>query len=336
MTRHGGGDKRSSWLTFQRCMVVMRRLMRGPATNAELIAEAEAELGSEAYPANANVALRQDIGRLRDDFGCTIRYRQSEGYRMTEPGFQALLDMPDQHIQTLAFLAAIFASGTLPHAADVASLIEHLLALLPEARRMELASQRDTLEYPASLGHTTADLHLRLRRVLGRHMLSFRYRSSFSGPEIEVPHQVAPVSFLYRDGHTYLYAFCHKSDGEDRRKYHHYRLDRIVASSLSVLPDRLPRDLPRPKQWLISYTLAPVVAHRRDHALWFGDSRVIPLEDGSAEVLARAEDLWQARQYLLGYREHCRVHEPPELVEMMRESIERMARAYGMEVSKYV
>ena len=49
------------------------------------------------------------------------------------------------------------------------------------------------------------------------------------------------------------------------------------------------------------------------------------------EVVAVSDDLWQARQYLLRYREHCQVHEPPELVAMMRESIARMAAQYEQE-----
>jgi predicted DNA-binding transcriptional regulator YafY len=50
--------------------------------------------------------------------------------------------------------------------------------------------------------------------------------------------------------------------------------------------------------------------------------------DGSAIIRAQTSDLWQARQILLRYREHCRVLEPPELIALMRESIERMAELY--------
>jgi hypothetical protein len=50
--------------------------------------------------------------------------------------------------------------------------------------------------------------------------------------------------------------------------------------------------------------------------------------DGSAIISAQTSDLWQARQILLRYRKHCRVLESPELIELMRERIERMARMY--------
>ena len=328
-SRARGGDKRASWLTFQRRLIVLRRLMRGPADLATLRAAAEAELGPDAYPGNAAVALRHDIGALRDEFGCAVRFRPGEGYTLTEVGFLALIDLPNTDLETLAFLSALFSSGTLPHASAVATLIEHLAALLPEERRAALQASRDQLEYPPTLVDSPPVVEATLRRTLGRQMLNFAYRSSYSGPHVVVLHRVAPVAFLHRDGHSYLHAYCHESDNTPRNKYHHYRIDRIVPDSLRVLPEALPRDMPRPKQAVIRYTLAPPVAHGRDNALWFGDSRVTFHDDGSAEILATTDNLWQARQYLLRYREHCIVHEPPELVAMMRESIERMAGLYS-------
>ncbi len=330
-SRLRGGDKRSSWITFQRRLVLLRRLMRGPADLAALRAAAEAELGEDAYPEKAEMALRHDIGALRDEFGCAVRFRPSEGYTLTDVGFLALIDLPDADLDTLAFLQSIFASGTLPHANEVAALLEHLSALLPEERRARLQASYDTLEYPPTIGNTPPTVLATLRRALGRQMLSFAYRSSFSAPDVAILHRVAPVAFLHRDGHTYLHAFCYESDSTPRDKYHRYRVDRIVADSLRVLPRSLPPTLPRIKQMVVRYTLGPPVAHQRDHALWFGDSRVTFHHDGSVEVVAVSDDLWQARQYLLRYREHCQVHEPPELVAMMRESIARMAAQYEQE-----
>lgn len=63
---------------------------------------------------------------------------------------------------------------------------------------------------------------------------------------------------------------------------------------------------------------------------WFGDSRLIPHKDARIEVIAKTDDLWQAGQLLLSYHEHCEVLGPPELVEMMRESVSRMSQVYAM------
>lgn len=55
---------------------------------------------------------------------------------------------------------------------------------------------------------------------------------------------------------------------------------------------------------------------------------MLAADDGSALVSAHSSDLWQARQILLRYREHCRVLEPPELVAVMRASVEQLAALY--------
>ena len=51
MTRYGGGIKRSSQLTFRRRLLLVRLLLRGPATAEELIEAIQRELGTEGYPA---------------------------------------------------------------------------------------------------------------------------------------------------------------------------------------------------------------------------------------------------------------------------------------------
>src|SRR6185295_11500091 len=77
------------------------------------------------------------------------------------------------------------------------------------------------------------------------------------------------------------------------------------------------------------YVLAPVVAGRRDIALWFPDSTCTYQEDGSVVVEASITDLWYARNVLLRYREHCRVLEPPELIALMRETATSLDQIYA-------
>src|SRR5690606_3287481 len=61
MTRQSGGIERSSWLTFRRRLLLVRLLLRGPASSADLIASVQAELGDEGYPPAANAALKHDL-----------------------------------------------------------------------------------------------------------------------------------------------------------------------------------------------------------------------------------------------------------------------------------
>jgi hypothetical protein len=64
MTRQTGGTKRSSWLTFRRRLLLVRLLLRSPASSTDLIAAVQAELGDEGYPPAASSALKHDFDAL--------------------------------------------------------------------------------------------------------------------------------------------------------------------------------------------------------------------------------------------------------------------------------
>src|SRR5215211_2500536 len=52
---------------------------------------------------------------------------------------------------------------------------------------------------------------------------------------------------IYRDGHTYLDAYCYEcAVGELVNRYNLYRLDRIIVGTLELLPTQLPAgEIPR-------------------------------------------------------------------------------------------
>ena len=101
--------------------------------------------------------------------------------------------------------------------------------------------------------------------------------------------------------------------------------------SLRRLPQQLPPVRHARRNYQLRYWVGPQAARRQDLLLWFDGSTCSYADDGSALVEACISDLWQARQVLLRYREHCRVLEPPELVDMMRESIAALAAVYAPE-----
>src|SRR5262245_54838288 len=108
-TPRSRGDKRGSWATFRLRLVLVRRLLRGPATLPELIAAAEAEQGEDAYPQAAELAVKHDLQALRDEFGCAIRYQRGQrAYALEDLGELALLDLPDDGLEALSFLDASF------------------------------------------------------------------------------------------------------------------------------------------------------------------------------------------------------------------------------------
>lgn len=333
--RRRGGDKRSSWLAFQRRLWLVRRLVRDPADAAALVAEARAQLnhlsGDDIYPGDARAALRADIRRLRDEYACDIRLQPDRRYALVSLGQLALLDLPDADLEALAFLVATFSEGSLPNADRVDALLARIVNLLPAERRRLLARaphdvRIDTPTPSADIPAQPRDL---LRQALGRRQVQFGYRSTYAQGDAVVLHRVAPYDLFFRDGHHYLDAYCLEcAIPELVHSYVLYRVDRIVADSLRRLPDVLPPAAPPRPRHRLRYRLGPQVARQRDIALWFPSSEVVFEADGSALISAQTSDLWQARQILLRYREHCRVLEPPELVALIRESLERMSEGY--------
>jgi predicted DNA-binding transcriptional regulator YafY len=334
--RSSGGDKRSSWLTFHRRLFLVRQLIRGPATTAELIATARQAFGEEIYPPDEGTALRRDLAKLREEFECDIKRDSTGRYTLVSPGRLALLDLPEAEVEALAFLAATFADGDLPNAQTVDSLLTRVAELLPTPRREQLRTARaqPRIDRPQPSSVRSDRTVALLKRLVGREQVTFDYRSPYTSDDAAVSHCVHPYELFYRDGHLYLEAFCVECGiPELSERYVLYRVDRMVAGTVKRGHVQLPPTRKPRRTYLLRYRLDPQVARQRDIALWFPDSRVEFLLDGAAFVTAMTSDLWQARQILLRYREHCRVLEPPELVAMLRESIERMARVYAEDSS---
>jgi predicted DNA-binding transcriptional regulator YafY len=330
MARTSGGDKRSSWGTFQRRLCVVRRLVRGPADPDTLLAAVSAELGAECYPPDARAALRHDLTALRTEFGCRITFRSPQ-YTLEHPGRLAILDLPDGELEALAFLETLVTESSLPNAPQLAALLTRVRTLLPDERQHELAQIEDQpqVDAPGILYAPPADILSTLKRVLGQQEITFAYQSPHQTDGQSIQHRVAPYDLIYRDGHTYLDAYCYDCNLDELRcRYVLYRLNRIVPGSLTVLPQRLPPDAPPRPTYTVRYWLAPTVARQRDISLWFANGQVQFHDDGSALVTAETSDLWQARQVLLRYREHCRVLEPPELLQLIRDSLRKMVQAY--------
>lgn len=337
MTHQGGGIKRSSWLTFRRRLLLVRALLRGPATSAELVAAINAELGEQGYPEAAAAALKHDFDALKGEYGCTITYdRPSRRYTLADLGELALLDLPDPCMEALAFLEASFPEGSgLPEHAHLRALLERVVLLLPPARQIQHRRRRSAVRLGVGSGGRRIDaetLAIVKRAIEERRELAFDYLSTF---EADSPrrHRVAPYGITFRpEGHGYLDATVLEvmpKGGEGALAAIDYRLDRILPGTAEVLPTMLPPVRPTPPSFRLRYTLVPQVARRRDVAVYFPNTEIIYHDDGGATVTATATNLWQARQILLRYGDACQVYEPSELVNLFRKTSEGLARLYS-------
>lgn len=338
MTQRTGGTKRSSRLTFRRRLLLVRLLLRSSLTAAQLIAAIHQELGDEGYPEAAESALKHDFDALKSEYGCQIRYRRStQQYVLEDLGDLALLDLPDQCMEALAFLEASFPAGAaLPEHSYVRDLLERVTALLPANRRETATRQSGAmrLQLPDSPSERidAATLATIRRAVSRRQELQFEYLSTFDS-DTPRRHRVAPYLVFFRpEGHGYLDATLLEvtpSGGEIIHSAIHYRLDRIVPGSARVQPTMLPPQRIAPLSYTLRYRLLPVVARRRDIAVYFPNTQIDYQEDGSAIVSAKVTNLWQTRQVLLRYGTACEVLEPAELIELFRKTAMGLGEIYG-------
>ncbi|MEI6179284.1 MAG: WYL domain-containing protein [Chloroflexales bacterium] len=337
MTQASGGTKRSSWLTFRRRLLLVRVLLRGPATSTELVTEINAELGEQGYPSAAPAALKHDFDALKGEYGCTISYdRLTRQYMLADLGELALLDLPDPCMEALAFLDASFPEGSgLPEHAHIRALLARVQLLLPPVRQSQMRQQQSAVRMRVGAGAGPLNrqvLALVKRACDERRELAFDYLSTFDEATPR-QHRVAPYGIMFRpEGHGYLDATLlavTPKGGERLYAAIDYRLDRIVPGTVTILPTKLPPErIPVPR-YTLRYTLVPQVARRRDLASYFPDTVIDYHPDGSATVTATVTNLWQTRQVLLRYGDACNVHEPPELVALFTQTARGLRAIYS-------
>lgn len=329
MTQRQSGPKRSSWLIFRRRLIIVRRLMRGPATREQLRETIAHEMCDQAWGKSPESALRHDIQALRREFGCIIRYRTASGYHLEDLGQLYPLDLNDDHLQAIQTLTTV-AKTLPPHITDNADrLLTHLINLLPPDRRTVRTNRSEHMITSRSITDLDRTMLRRIHRAMRYQQLQFHYYTPHTISQESVEYRVAPYRLIIRDTHLYLDADClWNSYNQEYPKRQIYPIEHINPHSLQILPKTVPPVRTPTKSYTLRYELAPEMARRHDIALHFEGSKIEYRDDDSAVVTARTDNLWWAHQTLLRYREHCRVLEPPELITMFHETLQNWATIY--------
>lgn len=346
------GKRESEWLVIKRCLALIRRLQRGPATRGQLL---EAMLAVERQGADALTVeqarklaaepgealarrLEHDLARIRNEFGVVIRFDRRQGSYAITDTWTGLLDLPDDDLATMAWLEETFGLDS-PQHDEVHALLSRLRLYLGMDRRGEILRRRDALRLEFEQrdnDEIPLETWEQLGRALGRRLrIEFDYLSPEYGDGLPRRHVADPYEAPYFNpgtGHFYLWAWCQSETGAEGRKtprdYYHYRLGRM--QNVRVLPDKLPPYAPRAPRYEVVYHLAPRVARTgvsrpRDIVV----DAIEPQADGGAIVRGTTESIFWAIQSLMHYRENCRVLGGPELLAAMRETVKMMAKMYA-------
>jgi predicted DNA-binding transcriptional regulator YafY len=330
----------SDWRAFRRCLAILQRLIKGPATSQELIAHVIEVEGSDAYSSSASArekAFKRDRESLRQRLGVEFSYSAStRQYKLEDPGDFFSLGISESGVRALALLSETFAGQVGEHS-EIQMFLDELVARLPlESRRLlenaSLPVNLQLLQQVDSNGISARVWKSVWRAVKEKRKLCFQYISPAYADGLKRYHEVLPYRIQYQWGHWYLRAYRllrRDVNGDvDRQGAHlRFRLSYIQDDEkLEVMPS-LVGDPPRPPRLLVHYRVLPPIS-RGVISRHFAEMTVKPLEDGSVEVTGYADDEWEAGRILLSYGEYCVVLGGDEVKAWMDKTIRGIKKNY--------
>lgn len=316
---------------IRRRLAILVLLHTGPQTSHEIIAALERDdlffhdhaLDPASKARRQQYQFKQDIDALR-----LLRYdvaydRGQKRYSWRNSPFG--LALTADQLSSLAMLLGTFAPLTIPHATEITNLLTFLADHLPAEQQRWLKKQRPTfhIDLRETTDYRNADpftIKKIEQAIRSGQQLEFMYRTPRDGQERR--HVIEPQPLVFRQGHVYLHGWS-----LEWGKSLSFRLDYILPGTVRVLTISSAKQRPAPRSYTLRYWLSAVIARNKvsEH---FPEHQVEHHEDGSATVIARITDLFEASQILFRYREHCIVLDPPELVERMRASAVKIYTNY--------
>ncbi len=334
--------ERPEYAAFKRSLSILRRLALGAADRATLADYVSLVYDGSVYgdltSKGEQKALENDLTRLRD---LGVEYAYSEGeYRLLSYGDFSPVAFSEDGMNTLAFLAETFAPGSVNGEA-VQALIRRIADWLPESQRGSLEGRRQ--RWRIDLGRRDKDVILpavqeQIERAIAQHrLLRFAYLSPGYKDGVARVHTVQPwhLTFDSAARHLYLEAYrleVKNAEGNEREAHWvQYRLGRIVADSITILPDKFAPTPPKRPRYPLEYLLAPEIARLGEISRHFDDMQVHETDaDGWVRVTATTSDLFGALRQLLRYAHNCKVIGGSEARRQMRAWVQALARHYGM------
>lgn len=337
------GKAESSWAVARRCLAILLCLQQGPAPKQQLIKAVYQMEGAEAYGRVTgevlNKRFRGDLKRLEDYLQIKVSYSKAEKGYVLVWRERPLLNLPNTHIETLAFLADTFQPDS-PHALEVQQLIDRLVDWLP--------TERQQLFHKAAGHQPTADLRLRDSEAIAadvwdaiqtawqaKQEVQFDYFSTQNETGIPRQHHIQPWDLYFSDrGHWRLRGYCLFSDGPESHKQYHdyinYRLSRIRPGSVQILSRKLPAARPHGRLRKAVFELSPTIARfgvsQRKELV--GEPKVTVLDEGWVRIEGQTHDVFELARNLLYYGANCRVLGGQELLQETIELVEDLRLTY--------
>src|SRR5712691_3500859 len=128
----------ATWSVVERCLALLVRLTRGPATPQDLreIVKSYGDGVERVSPQRITKRLGKDLAKLRSVFGSEVVYADGM-YTLTSMD-RPLIDLPPDAMRGLAFLQTTFDDDTAPMRREVQAVYDLLLMLISETGRDEV------------------------------------------------------------------------------------------------------------------------------------------------------------------------------------------------------
>ena len=287
----------------------------------------------------AERTIRLDFAFLRDRFNAPLEFDQLKGYYYTDQDWRLPsipLTQGELFALTLGAKALEAYSGN-AYEAELQSSIKQLAARLPEkvwVNLEKLVDKKINFRPGAELLNLDPDIYQILHEAWkSSRQLWIRYYTAGRNEESE---RIVDPYYLdiYRGSNPYLVAFCH-----NRQAFREFRLDRI--REYRILDQKFEPDPnfdwkkysknafqvekgDRLHEVVIDFAprAAPYIRERE----WHPSQRIDEHSDGSLTLHLEVGGLQEVKRWVLGYGKDALAKSPPELVKLLREETEVMAR----------
>jgi len=330
----------SDWNTFRRCLAILARLKKGPASPAELISAVLEREGGDAYssqPTARSKAFKRDREALRDRLGVTFEYDPRAGrYNLLDAGDALSLVLSETSLMAVSLLLDTF-GGQMGNHSSVNNLLEEVVASLsPEdRRRLERSESPYELELLQDIDANGIPRRVwdEVQRSVRKHRkLSFQYISPQYEDGKPVTNEVNPTRIVYQWGHWYLLAYRlsrQTADGkiDHSRRHSRYRLNYMLNNEILKVSTVILGEPPAPPMYDVRYRLMPPLS-RGIVSQHFAGQTETPLPDGTLEVRGQTDNLFSAAKTFMAYGDSCEVLGGKEMLDMMQDEVRGLARVY--------
>lgn len=327
----------SEWVSFLRALAILKRLMDGPATNGQLIQSVLETVGAEAYPSASSArqaAFKHDRTNLRNRLGVDhIWDPRTQHYVLNDAGPYGRVRLSPPMLRALSILSRQY-ENAVGELAGVRDLVQQIIGWLPPDMRLQIESAGEelTLDFEQDVDRSVISPRVgkTIQRALRQHCkLTFNYLSPRHADRKPVFHELAPYQLRFQDGHWYLRGYSLNPGAQGEASYLRFRLSYILDDErLGVSPTKVETRHRQPPRFPVHYWLAPEIG-RGEISHRFAEMQITRKEDGSAEVRAVTDDVWDAARTLLAYGDKCVVLGGVDLLQEMRKIVAGMAKNYN-------